>query len=342
MKEKVIKVVKKFVKTHNKLCRIIGAILVIVITAFVLTKCLKKEKISEFAGNAYNNGTAFQKGKWIYYIATNDNKMVGINKTNGKKTVKISEEKFEYINIVDNYIYCLKIEEESQKYNLIRMNLNGKNEEILAADIEENQIMVTDKWIFYHKSNFLYRANLDGTNREKISEQDIKYYQIIGNKIYYIYKKDSLSYIAKMDLNGEKEEKIAKAELAEEYEALYVNNGKIYYITSKLKDNKEYEYYLYKMNTTGGKITKICFIDTNIQDIVMKHEGIYYTTTEDYTTYQIKFINYKGSKRETIQTSSSIVMINVVDDWIVYFEIDEGDNLQGKMLKINGKEEKSL
>lgn len=342
MKEKIIKTLKQFIDKYNKLFRIMCVALVIIITALVLAKSFKSESLGIVAGNTYNNGIAFQKGKWTYYIATDDNENVGINKTNSKKTVKVSEGNFQYINIIDNYIYCIKMEEKSQEYNLVRMKLNGKSEETLARDIEKNQIMATDKWIFYHKNNSLYRTKLDGTDREKISGQDIKYYQIIKNQIYYIYKKDSSAYIAKMNLNGEKVEEIAKAELAEEYEALYVRGGKIYYITSKLNDNNDYEYFLYKMNTTGSKTTKICLIDTNIKDVVMKENDIYYTTTENYTAYQIKSINYNGNKRKTIKTSNIVVTINVVEDMIVYLEIDEDEELHIRMLKTNGKEGRNL
>lgn len=347
MKEKVsekIKSVQQFVKTYNKQSRLVFAALVIIITILVLAKCCAKEDFSKIAGNTYNDGIAASKGKWIYHIEVDNNHSVGINKTkaNGKKTVKVSEGYYKYINVVGNYIYCLEIDENNSQKDLIRMKTNGKKKEILARDIDENQITVTDKWIYYHKNDSLYRAKLDGTDREKVSNQNITYYQISGNKIYYIYKKDSSAYIAKMNLNGEKSERIAKADATEEYEALYVKGGKVYYIVSKANENYEYEHYLYKMNKKGGGVSKICMIDTNIKDIIMTEDRIYYTITEDYETYQIKAIKYNGTKKETIKKSKYIAGINVVDNWIIYLGINEDSEGQMNMIKLNGKEEKCL
>ena len=51
-----------------------------------------------------------------------------------------------------------------------------------------------------------------------------------------------------MKLDGEKSERISKAEEDRKYEAVYVKGGKIYFIVAKQNENYDYTYYLYKMN----------------------------------------------------------------------------------------------
>ena len=167
-----------------------------------------------------------------------------------------------YLNVVDNYIYCLEYDEDKEQNNLIKVKTNGKKKEVIATDIDEAAITTVDDWVYYFKNDNLYRVELDGEDREKISNKDIEYYQIEGNWIYYIYD----DYIAKMKLNGEDSQKIAKADDSEYFDSLYVKGNKVYYIMSKLDDNYDWKYYLYKMNKDGEKAEEVCMLDENIYD----------------------------------------------------------------------------
>lgn len=276
MKEKLVKgfeFIKQFVNTNKPLCMKIMAGIIVIIAILVVASCLKGTKYGNTASNSGNLGLAVQDGNWIYYIEIDDDEPVGICKVknNGKKVKKVAEGEFSELNIIDNYIYC--IERSDGKDNLIKMKTNGKNKEILARDIDNEQITATDKWVYYYKNSYLYRVKLNGTDREKISERDIEYYQIDGNWIYYIYNKENSTYIAKMKLNGEDSQRIAKAGDNENYDSLYVKNGKVYYIVSKRDDSYDYVYYLYKMNKKGQKQEKICKLDKNIKYINMRRRS---------------------------------------------------------------------
>lgn len=275
MKEKLIKefeFVKQFINSNKALCMRIVAAIIIIIAVLVIASCFKGEKAGNSAGNAKNLGLAVQDGNWIYYVEVDDDEPVGICKVknNGKKTEKVVDGNFYGLNIIDNYIYCLEYDEDDRQNNLIRIKTNGKNKEILARDIDEEQITAVDKWVYYYKNDYLYRVKLDGTDREKVSEKEIKYYQIDGNWIYYIYEKESSIYIAKMKLDGKDAQRIAKAGENENYEALCVKNGKIYYVVAKRDDSYNYQYYLYKMNKNGKKQEKVCKIDKGIDYINMR------------------------------------------------------------------------
>lgn len=348
MKEKLInsfKFVKEFVITKKSIFMKVLAVIIIVIALIVIGSCFKGAKYGNSAGNSSNMGLAVQDGRWIYYVEVDDDEPVGICrvKNNGKKTEKVVDGYMYELNIIDNYIYCIEYNEDEYRYDLIRVKTNGKNKETLARDIDEGQVVATDKWVYYYKNDNLYRVRVDGTDREKVSDKEISYYQIDGNWIYYIYEADnSQPYIAKMKLNGENAQRIAKADEDEEYEALYVKGGKIYYIVSKVDENYDYEYSLYKMNKKGEKSEKICKIDENIQYINMQEDGIYYTTTEDYYDYEIKYIKYNGTDKKTIEETGEIEAINVVEDWIIIVEQDKNYDISMRMISIKGDKEKDL
>jgi len=347
MKEKVVKrfqFVKKIIEANKEIARKILAGLIILIALIVIASCFKGTEYGNLEGNSNNMGLAVQDGKWIYYVEIDNEEPVGIYKvkTNGKKTEKVVDGNMYYLNIIDNYIYCLEYDEEEARCNLIKIKTNGKNKEILARDIEKREITAVDEWVYYYKNNNLYRVKLNGTDREKVSDREISCYQIVEDDIYYIYEKDRVQYIAKMDLDGEDTERLAKADEDIEFETLYVKGGKIYYITSKQNEEYDRDYYLYKMSKKGKNNERISKIDTNIQNINMQDDLIYYTVTEDYNTFMIKSVKYNGTDKTLIKKNSMAININLAEDWIVFLgENDDGDSIM-KMITTDGEKEKNL
>ena len=346
MKEKVmnfLKLAKEFCLANKSLVMKILAVVIVIIAIIVIASSLKGTKNGNSASNSNNLGLAVQDGSWIYYVEVDDEEPVGICKvkTNGKKTEKVADGYMYNLNISDNYIYCLEYNEDEERNDLIKIKTNGKNKETLARDIDENQIMVSGKWVYYYKDDNLYRVKTSGTDREKISEREIEYYDIDGNWIYYIYENDNSQYIAKMKLDGEDATRIAKAD-EEENETLYIRGGNIYYIASEENDSYDRDYYLYKMNKKGNKEERICKMDTNIQYINMQEDLIYYTITEDYSDSTIKCIKYNGTDKTTIKKTEYAMNINVVEDWVIFLGIDEDYNNSMKMISIDGEDEKGL
>lgn len=348
MKEKFLKffgVIRGFCLANRKIVLRGVAVLVVLVAIFVIGSCFKGTEYGTSAGNCYNQGLAVENGKNIFYISVDDNEVVGINKVknNGKGVQKVADGNVRYLNVAGSYIYCLEYDEEnSSKCNLVKTKTNGKSKEILARDIDEAQVMVADKFVYYFKDGNFYRAKLDGTEKTKISDKKISYYQIKDNWIYYIFKKDNAQYIAKMKTNGEKNERISKADDDKNYEALYVKGNKIYYITSKANDSYDYEYYLFKMNKKGEKIKQICKMDSNIMDINMQDDVIYYTETEDFNNYKIKSIKYNGTDRKVIKKLTTSTSINITDDWIIFIGTNEDTDIVVKMINKKGEKERNI
>ena len=171
MKEKVmnfLKLAKQFILTNKSLVMKMIAVIIVIIAIIVIASSLNGTKVGNAASNSHNLGLAVQDGSWIYYVAVDDDEPVGIYKVknNGKKTEKVADGYMYNLNIVDNYIYCLEYNEDEERNDLIKIKTNGKNKETLARDIDENQIMLVDKWVYYYKDNSLYRVKTSGTDRE--------------------------------------------------------------------------------------------------------------------------------------------------------------------------------
>ncbi len=347
MKEKLIKsfdFVKEFIKSNKALTMKIIAVMIVIIAIVVIASCFGGDKFGNSIGNSSNLGLVAQEGSWIYYIQMDDDEPIGIYKVknNGKNMKKVADGQYCGLNIIGNYIYCIEYDEDKDKNNLIRMKTNGKNKETLATNIDIEQTIAVGKWVYYIKNDCLYRIKLDGTDREEISDKNIKYYHIDGNTIYYIYENDSAIYVAKMKLNGEDSQRLLKAEDDENYNALYVKGSKIYYIISKFDDNYDYQYYLCSVNKKGLNQKNICKLDENIDYINMQEDAIYYTITEDYDSYLIKTIKYNGTDKEVIKKVSDLSNINITKDWVVFLgENDEYDTIM-KMIELDGNEEKEL
>lgn len=350
MKEKIMKIfgtTKQFIQVNKSLCIKVLAGIILVVAIIIIASSLKGTQYGTLVGNANNMSLAVKDGGWIYYTATDGDEIVGINKVkaNGSKIEKIAEGNFSEINIIGNKIYCLEYDEDDYKINLISMKKNGKDKETLARDVDLETVIAVDKWVYYSKNDNLYRVKLDGTDREKISSKNILYYQIEGKWIYYIYEKDSSSYIAKMKLDGEDSEKIAKIDTSDEYkeyQELYVKGGKIYYVMSKVNDEYDTEYYLYKMNKKGENVEKVCKLGTSLTTINMQADAIYYTVKKDYKEYEINSVNYNGTEKTMIKEEETVGKMNIVGDWIMYLGYNDDDELVVKMLSIDGEKSKEL
>ncbi len=107
---------------------------------------------------------------------------------------------------------------------------------------------------------------------------------------------------------------------------------------SKINDNYDINYYLYKMNKKGEKIKKICKLDTNIDRINMQSDKIYYTVTKDYETDSIYSIEYNGTNKEKIKDLNPIKSLNITNKWIFVTTVDEEYDMAIEMISIDGEE----
>ena len=150
------------------------------------------------------------------------------------------------------------------------------------------------------------------------------------------------TYIATMKLNGKKATRISKIDTGMQCQALYVKGKNIYYLVTGTEDNVDKEMYLYKMNKKGEKITKICKIDSNLKEINMQEDAIYYTVMNDYENYTVKSIKYNGTNKTTIKKAKALDNLNVVKKWIAVNTINEDYDTIIQIISKDGQKEKNL
>ena len=177
-------------------------------------------------------------------------------------------------------------------------------------------------------------------------EQIEKKYQIekyhIIKLMVVIYSIEGSQYIATMKLNGKKATRISKIDTGMQCQALYVKGKNIYYLVTGTEDNVDKEMYLYKMNKKGEKITKICKIDSNLKEINMQEDAIYYTVMNDYENYTVKSIKYNGTNKTTIKKAKALDNLNVVKKWIAVNTINEDYDTIIQIISKDGQKEKNL
>lgn len=330
-----------FLQEHKKIVLSILAGLIVIITILVVWSTLGKQEMGNTAGNLYgNHGIAAQSGKWVYYMWFDDNKPAGIYrvKENGKKTEKVNEGYYEYINVVSKYIYCIERDADKGEFNLVKIKTNGKTKEVLASNIDSKPITVANDKIYYFKEGIFYCISVNGTDRKKLSDKDIRYYEISNNKIYYIFQNESDSYIAYMKKNGEKSVNLGKLEDSE-YIALHVKGNQVYYIMRDSEDENAYK--LYKMNKkNGGKVQRIYSLSNRVEYINMQDDAVYFATRDG--DIQITSINYKAAHKIDLKKIEKLDAIGTSKKWVYYVTESEDNEIIMERINKKGEKEQSL
>ena len=96
------------------------------------------------------------------------------------------------------------------------------------------------------------------------------------------------------------------------------------------------------MNKKGEKITKICKIDSNLKEINMQEDAIYYTVMNDYENYTVKSIKDNGTNKTTIKKAKALDNLNVVKKWIAVNTINEDYDTIIQIISKDGQKEKNL
>ena len=322
-----------------------GKILAIVFVCFVIIMVIinKDEKVERKVGNLNDYGYIDQKGKWIYYVAPNDDlTQIGIFKIKNDGTDKqeitiIEDVDIMSLNVVDNYIYFIGIGKDVYNENdevdnkIYRIKTTGKGLEVINDNEFNNNcesIYVIDKKIYYVGTDTkIYKMNLNGKNRKEVSGTGLGYAAITDEYIIYNdfsenYDEEAVSsedtmytdfvdnYVTKiMNRNGSNSREIISGK--------YLNNvnieGKYIYYT-----NEDYQLYKTKIDSNAEE----CLIDDmevlNL-NVIDKYAYFVSTDTENNVCFYRLKLNEENSEPEKVQTlNSNNPCLNVSEDWIFY------------------------
>ena len=312
-------------------------------------------------GNIRNYGYAAKSGKWIYFLAPNeDSSQVGIFRVKedgtGKQELFMNtneegedtQKEIVSINAYGNYVYFIGIEskaysEEDEVDNKIyRMKADGSSDLEVINDNEFNnecyEIYIVNGYIYYIdvEAN-VARMNLDGSKKSVVTKNGTGYLGITEKYIIYNNpKKDNTeeyeTYI--MGINGENPRPILEGKrlysvnIEDDY-VYYTNDDKKIYRT-KIDSNQEelvYDAEAYNLNVYNGYAYYLNYKDS---------------ANEDYTVCIYKVTldpAYDGKKAEVLkelETYSSF--LNVIDEWALYMDSNE-TNGYINLLKTDGSED---
>ncbi|HEY8500151.1 MAG TPA: stalk domain-containing protein, partial [Clostridia bacterium] len=138
-------------------------------------------------GNILNGGRYATDGVWNYYILQ-DGVLVRENNEN-KMQEKITEGIVCDLHILDDWIYCIGVDNGIQK--AMRFLKDGSSQKEIIIDKPVQSMQILNGWIYYspNGSNILYRSSADGKVTEKILEGgdfSPKNWFVQNSFIYYI------------------------------------------------------------------------------------------------------------------------------------------------------------
>ena len=145
-----INVIKKGLKKHKKqLIVVLGLIALLILISFIV-KTLNKTKLGNSISNLQNQGISAAKGNKIFYKKlSNDKSYIYSLKINKDDAKKIKKADSNYLNAYKNYLYFIEQDDETTKYNIIKLKHNGKKKEKLVEDVDNRQLLVANDWVYY-------------------------------------------------------------------------------------------------------------------------------------------------------------------------------------------------
>ncbi len=188
------------------------------------------------------------------------------------------------------------------------MNRNGGKTLVIVKD-DVNNAQLNGEWIFYtnQKEETLYKVDLNGNYKQKLSDDPVRMYYIKENWIYPIDYISAKLY--KMKIDGSNKSLILKGHVR--YQVI---DSFIYYID---EDSK-----LYRINNDGSNKFLIPNIDI-VQDFEVTEESIYFSNGSD----DIYKINPDGSNPTLLYKDQPILGITYQNGYIYLLEQHESPHI---------------
>lgn len=309
--------VKKKLKV-NKLMIVILLIILLVILCIILIKVFHaKDGVNN---NDSNLGLAIRSDDSVFYY----NYDKGLIRKDKKEEKILSKDQAYSLNYFDGAIYYAT-PSSTGGISIKKVNVNGKDEKVLlSTNSNSTKIYLQDSKIYYLTSNpdTLSKIDLDGKNEEVIIQRSIMDFKVIEDKIYF---SDIMGFLYSIDTNGENYKTIIEESLFNKFQILdkYVyyfdnENNKLMRINlenvakkeevTELLDCDTYNvttngiYYLNKekgkiayVALNGQKKSDIVNVDTDNTKINIVGTYIYYIDIQDgKTVTKVVETNGKG------------------------------------------------
>lgn len=215
-------------------------------------------------------------GDWIYYAnETNDNHIFRI-RTNGLDKQQINTFKSYSLNVVNDWIYYVNGSDGNKIY---KIKIDGTGN-MKLNNYDSGRLNVVGGWIYYLRnkveegehgdadylpSGILYKIKIDGTNDSKVCDDEVSFFNVIGEWVYYNNVSDNLK-LYKMKINGADKVKLNN-DISYD---INVSGNWIYY--SNMSDNGT----LYKIDLNSNKRLKMLDQQGKCWEINVIDGWIYY------------------------------------------------------------------
>lgn len=199
--------------------------------------------------------------------------------------------------VTENGIFLADFGRDSRLY---RLDLDGKSKTKLSDEYVKNMAF-EDGWIYYSGISGLYKIREDGTDETEILKQSSESLQVADGWIYFVKSRDY--HICRVKTDG-----AAFEELGQDFASnLKQDGGWLYY------QNVDAEHAVYRIRTDGTERQPVtpegCFtynVDAGV---------VYYSNRDDYG-YLYRIIGDGTGQRKLNEHNSSSMVI--ADGWIYY------------------------
>jgi len=262
----------------------------------------RNTKYGNTAGNLINSGIVCEYNGKIYYLNKSDNKKLYVMNTDGSNKAALGNIQGAIeLNVNGDYIYY-------QAGGIYRATLKDGTVETLIEDSCRNMV-VTEDTIYYLKADGdttkIHCMNLDGSDETILCDNIASGLNVSGDRIYYINGSDS-GKIYSMNLDGSDDTAFSDSKNVKE---LLVESGFVYFING---DNG-----IFRMGKSGKEAEQVS--EKSCSNININNAKLFYYNVTDKTLCYAKI---DGSD-EKVLYSGELNAINVISDWIYFFNKDD-------------------
>lgn len=328
---------------------VILVVAIIVGIVFLITNFLNKNTIGNTIGNIRNFGAAAEDDKYIYFKSYSEDGLLKtinrIDKNLEKEPEQLIAGSWEIsgINVYNDYIYFVTLEETENLNDTInnqihKMKIDGTEHNVINNNEFHNNCyeiyVVKDKLYYIGEDEFIYKMNLDGTEKTKMNGMSTGFIGITDKYILYnaIEGEDDEQIIVThiMNLDGTNDRVLTGGRL---YCADIIDDT-IYYTDD---DGHIFKIKIGETNFTMlSNITSYCVNTTS--------DGIYSLKYIDpeLTKQAIFKMDLDGTNEKIIKRlDSTSTFLAVLDDWIIYMDETETEGIIAMVSK-DGKKYQEL
>lgn len=285
-------------------------------TSSVVSTIAEPNNPADAFGNIFANlqdeymfsGFVVKQGEWIYYKDYSDNYALYRMKTDLSSKQKILSAEFSQLNVVGDWIYYTNMFDLASIYRVKTDGTQGKK--LVQGEVIE--LYILGNWMYFIErkqlpdatgvDDKLYKAKLDGSEKTRLGTEQIQFFVIYQDLIYYS-NSDNNNSLWKMKMDGTAKTKVLAYENVNTF---FIGGDKIY---CQVANNKIVE------SSLDGTSSRV-LVNETYDNLHINKIGNYIIYTSCSTRVMLK-INI-NTNEITPFYPDFMDKFEVIDDWIYY------------------------